>query len=109
MAKSSTGLDENIAGLLCYLFGWLSGLVFFLIEKDSEFVRFHAAQSLVVFGSFTVLGIVLPVIPIFGLLLLPLLSALCFVLWLLLMIMAFQGNRFELPLVQDLVKKMLAS
>ena len=109
MAKSSTGLDENIAALLCYLLGWLSGLVFFLIEKDSEFVRFHAAQSLVVFGSFTVLGIVLPVIPIFGLLLMPLLGALGFVLWLILMIMAFQGNRFELPLVQDLVKKMLAS
>ena len=109
MAKSSTGLDENIAALLCYLLGWLSGLVFFLIEKDSEFVRFHAAQSLVVFGSFTVLGIVLPVIPIFGLLLMPLLGALGFVLWLILMIMAFQGNRFELPLVQDLVKKLLTS
>ena len=108
MAKSTTGLDENVAGLLCYLFAWVSGLVFFLIEKDSDFVRFHAAQSLVVFGSFTVLGIILPVIPIFGLLLMPLLSALGFVLWLLMMIMAFQGNKFELPLVQDLVKKMLA-
>src|SRR6185436_13061927 len=44
--KSSTGLDENIAALLAYLFGWVSGLVFFLIEKDSKLVRFHAMQSI---------------------------------------------------------------
>ena len=45
-AKSSTGLDENIAALLSYVFGWISGLIFFLIEKDSRLVRFHAMQSL---------------------------------------------------------------
>ena len=44
--KSSTGLDENIAALLSYVFGWLSGLIFFLIEKDSRLVRFHAMQSI---------------------------------------------------------------
>lgn len=46
VGKSSTGLDENIAALLSYVFGWLSGLIFFLIEKDSRLVRFHAMQSL---------------------------------------------------------------
>jgi len=44
--KSSTGLDENIAALLSYVFGWLSGLIFFLIEKDSKLVRFHAMQAI---------------------------------------------------------------
>ena len=44
--KSSTGLDENIAALLSYIFGWVSGLIFFLIEKDSRLVRFHAMQSI---------------------------------------------------------------
>jgi uncharacterized membrane protein len=44
--KSSTGLDDNIAALLSYIFGWVSGLIFFLIEKDSRLVRFHAMQSL---------------------------------------------------------------
>ena len=44
--KSSTGLDENIAALLSYIFGWLGGLIFFLIEKESRFVKFHAMQSL---------------------------------------------------------------
>src|SRR5678809_1523675 len=57
--KSSTGLDENIAALLSYLFGWVSGLVFFLIEKNSRFVRFHAMQSLLLSGGVAVLWIVL--------------------------------------------------
>ena len=42
--KSSTGLDENIAALLAYVFGWISGLILFLMEKDSRLVRFHAMQ-----------------------------------------------------------------
>ena len=46
VGKSSTGLDENIAALLSYVFGWVSGLIFFLMEKDSRLVRFHAMQSL---------------------------------------------------------------
>src|SRR5215204_2867248 len=46
VAKSSTGLDENIAALLSYIFGWVSGLVFFLMEKESRLVRFHAMQSI---------------------------------------------------------------
>ncbi len=108
MAKSSTGLDENVAGLLCYLFGWVSGLVFYLIEKDNELVRFHAAQSVVVFGALTVLGILMPAVPLFGAIFAPLISALGFVMWLLLMISAFRGERFELPLVQDLVDRMLS-
>src|ERR1041385_8860792 len=50
-AKSSTGLDENVAALLSYIFGWITGLIFFLIEKDSRLVRFHAMQSLILSGG----------------------------------------------------------
>src|ERR1044072_1281547 len=46
VAKSSTGLDENIAALLSYVATWVTGLIFFLIEKDSRLVRFHAMQSI---------------------------------------------------------------
>ena len=59
MEKSSTGLDENVAGLLCYVLGWVSGLVFFLLEQENKFVRFHAIQSILVFGVITVASIVL--------------------------------------------------
>ena len=59
LAKSSTGLDENIAALLSYILGWVGGLVFFLIEKNSRFVRFHAMQSILLSGTASVVGIVL--------------------------------------------------
>src|SRR6185369_1619117 len=45
--KSSTGMEENVAALLSYVLGWISGLVFLLIEKDSRLVRFHAVQALI--------------------------------------------------------------
>jgi len=57
--KSSTGLDENIAALLSYVFGWVSGLIFFLIEKDSRLVRFHAMQSILLNAAALVVGFVL--------------------------------------------------
>jgi len=46
--KTSLGLDENIEGALCYVLGWLTGIVFFVLEKDNRFVKFHAMQSIVV-------------------------------------------------------------
>src|SRR5215212_6413112 len=58
-AKSSTGLDENVAALLSYIAGWITGLVFFLIEKDSRLVRFHAMQSLILSGGGAVILIAL--------------------------------------------------
>jgi uncharacterized membrane protein len=59
VTKSSTGLDENLAALLSYLFTWVSGLIFFLIEKDSRLVRFHAMQSILLSAAAIVVGIVL--------------------------------------------------
>ena len=105
MEKSSTGLNANVAGLLCYLAWWVSGLVFILIEKDSKFVRFHALQSIYVFGTITVASIVLGWIPILGFVLSPLLGLLGIVLWIVLMIKAYQGEMFKLPWVGDLVEK----
>lgn len=59
---SGTGLDENVAGALAYLLGVLTGVVFFVIDKDRPFVRFHAAQSIVVFGGIFVAAIVLSIV-----------------------------------------------
>lgn len=57
-AETNTGLDENVAAALSYVFGWVTGIVMFLVESDNEHVRFHAAQSIVVFGGLMVLSIV---------------------------------------------------
>ena len=106
MEKSSTGLEANIAGLLCYVLGWVSGLVFILIEKQSNFVRFHAIQSIYVFGTLTVAGIVFGWIPVIGLLVIrPILGVLGVVLWIILMIKAYQGEKYKLPWVGDLAEK----
>src|SRR5678815_1818680 len=60
--KSSTGLDENVAALLSYIFGWISGLIFFLMEKDSRLVRCHAMQSILLNVGIAVLAFVLCII-----------------------------------------------
>jgi uncharacterized membrane protein len=104
-AASSEGLAENVAGLLCYVLGWVTGIIFLLIDKR-PFVRFHAAQSIVVFGALTILkigfGIVMGVGGIvgFGLwaMIAMLLSLLTLVLWILLMIKAYQHELFRVPI-----------
>jgi len=106
-AKSSTGMAPNVAGLLCYLAGWLTGLIFFLIEKENRFVRFHAMQSIMTFGGLTVLYIVLTFIPVIGWMLLPIVMLLQLVLWILLMVKAYQGQMFKLPMVGDMAEKQI--
>jgi len=101
MEKSSTGLDENVAGLLCYVLGWISGLVFFLLEQENKFVRFHAIQSILVFGVLNIAGMVLGWIPVIGWVL----GVLGFVLWVILMIRAYQGVKFKLPWSGNLAEK----
>jgi uncharacterized membrane protein len=113
MKKTSTGLTENVAGLLCYVAGWVSGLVFILIEKENKFVRFHAMQSIVAFGAITVLLIILSILglmPVIGILF-DILSLfvwiLSVVLWIVLMIKAYQEESFKLPWAGDFARKLL--
>ncbi len=105
MEKSSTGLEANVAGLLCYVGWWVSGLVFILIEKESKFVRFHAIQSIYVFGVLTIAMIVLGWIPVLGVVLVGLIWVLCVVLWIILMVKAYQGAKFKLPWAGNLAEK----
>ncbi len=114
MAPATSGMEENVAGLLCYILGWVTGLIFFLIDKR-PFVKFHAAQSIAlsialivvniavgfVFGmmSFAHLGfLALAMYPIVGLLV--------FVLWIFLMYKAYQHEKFKLPFIGDIAEKM---
>ena len=105
MEKSSTGLDENVAGLLCYVLGWVSGLVFVLIEEKSNFVRYHAIQSIYIFGAINVVAIVLGWIPIIGNVIAGLLGLLGFILWIFLMIRAYQGAKPKVLWAGDMAEK----
>lgn len=117
LGKSSTGMQANVAGLLSYVLGWLTGLIFFLIEKENKFVRFHAMQSIIVFGALFILQIAVGMfMTIFAMMhlgiLIPLLSLLNtlvmvtgFILWILLMVKAYQGKMFKLPVIGDIAGK----
>jgi len=105
MEKTSTGLAENVAGLLCYVLGWVSGLVFVLIEKENKFVRFHAFQSIVVFGVLTLAGIILGWIPVIGVVIGWLIWLLGLVLWIVLMVKAYQGTRYKIPWAGNMAEK----
>lgn len=101
VAPSSEGLQENIAGVLCYALGWVTGIVFLLIHKR-PFVKFHAAQSIVVFGGLSIIRIALIFLHGFGFMLFGLLSLIGVVLWLVLMVKAYQHQMFRLPVAADI-------
>ena len=107
LGKTSTGIQPNVAGLLCYLAGFITGIIFFLIEKENKFVRFHAMQSIVTFGGSFVLGFVIGIIPIIGLMIQSLIWVVDIILWILLMIKAYQGEEFKLPFFGDIAEKQL--
>lgn len=101
--RSSTGLEENVAGFLCYLLGFITGIVFLIVERKSSFVKFHAMQSTITFlGLFVIMGI-LGLIPILNLLVF-LFWILGLILWLVLMVKALQGKRYALPIVGKLAE-----
>ncbi|OGD62964.1 hypothetical protein A2160_04335 [Candidatus Beckwithbacteria bacterium RBG_13_42_9] len=101
--KTVTGLPENTEAALTYVLGWVTGLVFLLLEKDNKKIRFHAMQSLVTFGVLTLASLV----PFIGWILSPLVALVAFILWLVLIIKAYQGEMFELPVVGEFAKKQL--
>lgn len=113
-------MNENIAGLLCYVGGWVTGLIFFLTDKR-PFVRFHAAQSIVVLGGVNLAYIILTNILVTGLraaglgffsfsrLLFSVLSLGGMVLWIVLMAKAYQGERFRVPIAANLAESLVTN
>lgn len=99
--KSSTGLDENVAGFFCYILGFITGIVFLVVEKKSSFVRFHARQSTITFLILFVISLIVGWIPVIGFLVV----ILSLVLWLLLMVKALQGQRYMLPIVGKMAEE----
>ena len=89
--KSSSGLEQNVAGALCYVAGFVTGIVFLLIEKDNKFVRFHAMQSII----WSIVAIIVDFIPIIG-------WILVIVSWVYLIYKAYKNEYFKLPVIGDL-------
>lgn len=113
-----SGLAPNVAGALAYVLSPISGILFFVIDKESRFVRFHAAQSIgfgvamfVLWIAVTILSTVLAFIPFVGWMIGSLLSlalaAASFGLWLYLMYQAYQGQEWEVPVLGAQVRRHL--
>ena len=116
MGPTSMGMSQNAAAGLSYLAGWITGLIFFLMEKQNRFVRFHAMQSIIFSAGATILGIIMQVLIgsltysapglatalgcIWGLVGLGL-----FVVWIILLVNGFQGKYFKLPVIGNLAEK----
>lgn len=111
--KSSTGMDPKIAVLLSYLFSWLGGLIFFLMEKENKFVKWNALQALILgileVACIVVVSIILGLIPYIGWFFFSWLGyVLAGVLWIfaiIAIIKGFSGKSFRIPVVSKLADK----
>jgi uncharacterized membrane protein len=104
--RTALGLDENVAAVLAYALGWITGVALLLIERENQFVRFHAIQSTLVFGVLCgvwFIGLSIPFVGwIISLFVIPVVSA---AIWLLMMFMAYQGRYFKLPFAGNIAEQ----
>ncbi|WP_339164106.1 DUF4870 domain-containing protein [Siminovitchia sp. FSL W7-1587] len=105
--KSSTGLEENVAGLLCYLGTFVTGIIFFILEKKSPFVKFHAMQSMVLYATLWIVGTGVSYVPFVGWLFKLLISLVGFILWVLLMVQTYHRERIKVPVVGDIAENLV--
>jgi len=115
MEKATFGLDENVASAACYVLTWVTGIIFFVMEKDNKTVRFHAMQSILTFLPLTILIWIISAVigaiafgaagyGAFGLwgifsLIITLIWIVMLLLWLFLMYKAYKGEKFLVPIV----------
>ncbi|MFC6733197.1 DUF4870 domain-containing protein [Haladaptatus sp. GCM10025707] len=125
--ESGTGLDENVAGALSYLLGFITGIIMYFVEPENEFVRFHAAQSIALSAVIVVISIVLSFIgtiltsllfvgnggsfALFSILSLLLglvylvFAVGSFALWIYMMVRAYQGKTPRIPIAAGLADR----
>ena len=105
--KTGLGMEQNLEGALCYILGWITGIVFVVVEKDNRFVRFHAWQSIATFLPLSMASFILGSVPFFGWILGYLVWAATVILWLVLMIQAYQGKEYDLPIAGKFARSQL--
>ncbi len=117
-SASTMKMAPNKAAIFSYALGWVSGLIFLVMERKNSFVRFSAAQSFLFFGSVSILQIIISAlshIPLLGVLLAPILglvstvvTAVALAAWLFLMFQASRGVKVKIPVVGDYAEALVA-
>lgn len=105
MAETATGLKENVACVLCYVLWWVSGIVFLIIEPENKTIKFHAYQSILVFGAIWVAGMIITWIPFIGWIIGPIIWVIGFILWIALMVLASQEKKYKMPIAGNYAEK----
>ena len=114
-----SGLAPNVASLLCYVCTIVTGIIFLLIEKDNRDVRFHAWQAILLgAGAFVlqigvtiltaILGAISGVLATIMWMLGMVVYLGIFVVWIMCMIKAYQGQRWKVPFIGDIAEKQAA-
>lgn len=98
-------MEPNVAAALSYLLGFITGIIFILVEKENRFVRFHAWQSIFFSVALCIVNIVVGSIPVVNCFVSPVLLLGGLVLWIVLMVKAYQGEKFKLPVIGDISEK----
>jgi uncharacterized membrane protein len=111
LSASSSGISENVASALCYLFGFITGIIFLVLApyNQNKTVRFHAFQSIFLSVAVIVIDVAWSIVSVvthgIGFLLYPLLMLCFFVLWLYMMYTAYNNKKVKLPVIGDLAEK----
>ena len=112
--SGGTGLAPNVASLLCYICTPISSIIFLLIEKENKDVQFHAWQGTLFGVAIFILNIGLNILgyllghmaDFLGALilsfLLPVLWIGVFILWVVCVFKAYQGERWKIPVIGDI-------
>jgi uncharacterized membrane protein len=109
LPRSSLGLDANLVAVLAYAGLFVTGIALLVVEKESRFVRFHAMQSTLAFLVLAVLTAAINVVPLVGqLFTVMVVWPASVLLWGVLMLQAFRGRWWKLPLLGDIADQQIA-
>lgn len=102
---NETETKGNTYASLSYVLGVISGIVVLAMKRSDEFVRFHAIQSIGLSVMWIAGALFLTVIPVLGLILSPFWGLLMFVIWLVLIVKSYQGERYAIPVVGKYIQE----
>lgn len=105
--KTGLGLTPNVTAAIAYAFWLIGGIIVYLIEKENRFVRFHAMQSMIMFGSLFILGIALGFIPLVNVIAAVVMPVIVFICWIMGIIKAANGEYYKFPWVGELAEKQI--
>lgn len=105
--QTASGLDENLAGVLTYPLGFVTGIIFLIIEKENRFVKFHAIQSIILSLATIIISFIIGLIPLIGWIIAFLLTPIYIIIVIFLALKAYKHEMYKFPIIGDIAEKQL--